>query len=214
MLSVDNPAPVVKEDGLWRRTEAPYRMDHKHRRRLTKQRRSEWGEIQDYLNTDSCLMAFLTASLDDASPKACGRCSVCLGRPVVDSSVDILAGAKLPSANVSAQSSCPWRSSCARKTRHAVNQTSCSSPQARATPTGAGGGIRRGQVFPACATEGPTRYPRNRGDWQWVWVHPKARLGVRAGRGRFFPTVHRLERFSRECTRCSQQAKRSEYPTQ
>ena len=48
-----------------------------------------------------------------------------------DTKSPFLAGAKLPSAKVSAQSSWPWRSSCARKARHAVSQTSCSSQRRR-----------------------------------------------------------------------------------
>ena len=44
-----------------------------------------------------------------------------------DTRSPFLTGAKLPPANVSAQSSCPWLSSCPRKPRHAVSQTSCSS---------------------------------------------------------------------------------------
>ena len=48
-----------------------------------------------------------------------------------DTRPPFLAGAKLPSAKVSAQSSWPWRSSCARKARHAVSQTSCSSHRHR-----------------------------------------------------------------------------------
>ena len=38
-----------------------------------------------------------------------------------------LAGAKLPSANVSAHSNCPFSSNSARKARHALSHTSCSS---------------------------------------------------------------------------------------
>ena len=88
LLAVERPPLAVRKGSLWRRTGEPYRPDPARHRRLTAQRQREWQEMQDYLATDRCRMAFLAASLDDASPKACGKCAVCLGRPVVDPSVD------------------------------------------------------------------------------------------------------------------------------
>ncbi len=65
-----------------------------------------------------------------------------LGR--VDARSPFLAGAKLPSAKVSAPSSCPWRSSCARKARHALSHTSCSSQRHRRRQQVLGEGKRSG----------------------------------------------------------------------
>ena len=87
-LSVDNPAPVIRDGGLWQRTPVPYDMDHERIRHLTGQRQTEWREMQRYLDTDGCLMAFLAAGLDDPSPHACGQCAGCRGERVVDSSFD------------------------------------------------------------------------------------------------------------------------------
>ena len=87
-LSVDNPAPIIRDGSLWRRTPVPYRMDHDRIRHLTEQRQLEWQEMQRYLDTDGCLMAFLATALDDPSPQACGQCATCLGGPVVESSFD------------------------------------------------------------------------------------------------------------------------------
>ena len=87
-LSVDNPAPVIRDGSLWRRTPVPYRMDHERIRHLTQQRQTEWQEMQRYLDTEGCLMAFLAAALDDPSARACGQCARCLGRPVVEASLD------------------------------------------------------------------------------------------------------------------------------
>ena len=44
--------------------------------------------MQRYVDTDGCLMVFLTDALGDASPRACGKCAACLGRPVVASSLE------------------------------------------------------------------------------------------------------------------------------
>ena len=85
-LSVENPAPVIKEGSLWRRTPIPYRMNHAQIRRLTEQRTIEWQEIQSYLEEDGCLMQFLAVALDDENPQPCGRCASCVGRPVVEPS--------------------------------------------------------------------------------------------------------------------------------
>ena len=55
ILSVENPAPVIKDEKRWRRTPVDYRMDHERIRRLTRQREVEWREVQDYINSETCL---------------------------------------------------------------------------------------------------------------------------------------------------------------
>lgn len=87
-LSVDNPSPVMKEGSRWMRTPLPYSLDHEQIRRLTRQREQEWQEVQAYIDTPECLMVFLARALDDADPRPCGKCSRCLGRPVIDESFD------------------------------------------------------------------------------------------------------------------------------
>jgi ATP-dependent DNA helicase RecQ len=82
-LSVQNPAPVLKDGSSWRRTPVAYHMDHEQIQRLTRQREEEWQEVQEYLDTRECLMEFLARTLDDPDPRPCGKCSRCLGRPVV-----------------------------------------------------------------------------------------------------------------------------------
>ena len=82
-LSVDNPAPVVKEGSTWMRTPVPYQMDHERIQHLTGQREQEWHEVQSYIDASDCKMLFLARTLDDPEPRACGRCTSCLGRPVV-----------------------------------------------------------------------------------------------------------------------------------
>ncbi len=88
ILSVENPAPVIKQGSQWRRTPVPFSMDHEHIERLTRQRELEWQEMQDYIDSKRCLMAYLRNALDDPATEDCGRCAVCLGKPVVDTNVD------------------------------------------------------------------------------------------------------------------------------
>jgi ATP-dependent DNA helicase RecQ len=85
-LSVDSPAPVIKEGSKWQRTPVAYRMDHERIHRLTEQRRTEWREVQAYIDEQGCLMEFLARALDDANPQPCRKCASCLGAPVVEPS--------------------------------------------------------------------------------------------------------------------------------
>ncbi len=88
ILSVESPAPVIKHGSRWRRTPVPFRMDHERIEHLTQQRELEWQEVQDYIDSDGCLMAYLRNALDDPETNKCGRCSVCMGEPVVSIEVD------------------------------------------------------------------------------------------------------------------------------
>ncbi len=82
-LSVDNPAPVLKDGPKWRRTPVAFRIDQERIQRLTTQRLREWEEIQDYIDTDGCLMAHLAGALSDPATEPCGKCAGCLAAPIV-----------------------------------------------------------------------------------------------------------------------------------
>lgn len=82
-LSVESPAPVLKDGSIWRRTAVPYEMDRERIGRLTEQRETEWNEVRRFVDERGCLMEFLARSLDDKRPQPCGKCANCLGRPVV-----------------------------------------------------------------------------------------------------------------------------------
>jgi len=88
LLSVDNPAPVIRVGSQWRRTPVPYAMDHARIARLTGQREHEWTEVQAYLIEPGCKMTYLRRMLDDINPVPCGKCDSCIGHHVVDVGVD------------------------------------------------------------------------------------------------------------------------------
>ena len=88
LLSVENPAPVIKKGSKWQRTPAPPPRVGARIERLARQRRREWRELQEYVDTDGCLMAYLRSALDDPEVADCGRCANCLGRAVVDPRVE------------------------------------------------------------------------------------------------------------------------------
>ena len=87
-LSVENPAPVIQQAYSWSRTPVPYRLDRDRIRRLTQKRELEWQEVQGYVDTEECLMAYLGRALDDPHATRCGKCAKCLGRPVVPVELD------------------------------------------------------------------------------------------------------------------------------
>ncbi|MBV9597537.1 MAG: RecQ family ATP-dependent DNA helicase [Chloroflexi bacterium] len=82
-LSVENPAPVLREKSTWYRTPVRYALDRAHIEYLTSQREQEWRELQAYVDTAGCLMQYLARALDDPSPAPCGKCSNCTGVDVV-----------------------------------------------------------------------------------------------------------------------------------
>lgn len=85
-LSVDSPAPIIKNGSKWQRTPVFYHMDHERIRRLKDQRAIEWQEVQSYVDEKGCLMEFLAQALDDVDPRPCGRCASCRGNNIVDPS--------------------------------------------------------------------------------------------------------------------------------
>ncbi|WP_437887424.1 RecQ family ATP-dependent DNA helicase [Phytobacter sp. V91] len=88
LLSVENPAPIIKVGSQWRRTPLHYTMDKARIAHLTHQREKEWDEVNAYLATPGCKMTFLRDALDDDDKTPCGKCASCLGLPVLAHVVD------------------------------------------------------------------------------------------------------------------------------
>ena len=84
-LSMETPAPVLKEGKQWHRTPVAYSLDQKKIGHLTWIREKEWQQMQEYTGTDECLMQFLQHALDDPGPRPCGQCANCLGEEIVPS---------------------------------------------------------------------------------------------------------------------------------
>ncbi|MDE9436277.1 RecQ family ATP-dependent DNA helicase [Xenorhabdus bovienii] len=88
LLSVENPAPIIKIASKWHRTPVHYAMDHDRIIHLTHQREQEWSEVQSYLIANDCKMTYLRHALDDLDPTPCGKCASCLGRPIINIIMD------------------------------------------------------------------------------------------------------------------------------
>ncbi|WP_339753441.1 DEAD/DEAH box helicase [uncultured Winogradskyella sp.] len=82
-LSVEELSPIIYEKPKWKRSAVSFTMDTQKIERLTNQRALEWKIVQDYINTESCLMTFLQRELDDSNITNCGKCANCLGKSIV-----------------------------------------------------------------------------------------------------------------------------------
>lgn len=87
LLSVENPAPLIKIDNKWYRTPVRYELDEERIAQLTALREQEWQQVQAYLEEPGCLMAFLRSALDDPEHEACGKCANCRGKALVSGAV-------------------------------------------------------------------------------------------------------------------------------
>lgn len=82
-LAVESPAPVSKVAGRWVANPIRYRRNDAKIEQLTRLRRHEQERMLVYCSGRECLMAFLRRELNDPDAEPCGRCAVCLGRPLV-----------------------------------------------------------------------------------------------------------------------------------
>ncbi len=80
LLEIDGA--VRRDSGQWSRTAEPWRYEAERIEAITALRRTELEEMRTYTLHEGCLMAFLTAALDDPSGGVCGRCEVEGGPPL------------------------------------------------------------------------------------------------------------------------------------
>lgn len=87
-LNVEDPSPIVKIGNKWNRTAVNYKMDSDKIERLTNQRLQEWIFVQDYIESNNCLMMYLQKQLDDSNLNPCGLCANCLKNDIFSKSVN------------------------------------------------------------------------------------------------------------------------------
>lgn len=88
ILSVENPAPLIKDGSKWYRTPIHFDLDEERIQQLTELRELEWLQVNAYLDEPCCLMAFLRSALDDTEHADCGKCANCIGKALVSADVD------------------------------------------------------------------------------------------------------------------------------
>ena len=84
LLSLESPAPVVRQGNFWKATPTMLTSAFWERvDRLTELRRYEQAQMHEYARSKDCLMRFQAWALDDPYAMPCGRCSNCLGRELL-----------------------------------------------------------------------------------------------------------------------------------
>jgi len=84
LLSLESPAPIVKQNSHWKVAAARLSASFWERvQRLTELRRYEQGQMHEYAHTTECLMLFQARALDDPYVMPCGRCRNCVGRDLL-----------------------------------------------------------------------------------------------------------------------------------
>jgi ATP-dependent DNA helicase RecQ len=83
LLDLEDPSPVSKDGYRWYRTPVPYEPDREKVEKITRIRKDEQAEMSEYMENHACLMAFLQKALNDPHVTPCGRCEVCVGKPLI-----------------------------------------------------------------------------------------------------------------------------------
>ena len=87
LLSIETPSPVKKIKSKYYATPINYQIKTEKIAILTEIRYQEQARMWDYMQSQECLMQFLRKELDDPNPGPCGKCSICLGKPLLPESV-------------------------------------------------------------------------------------------------------------------------------
>ncbi len=84
LLALESPAPIIKEQSVWKATAARLSTSFWERvDRLTQLRRYEQAQMYEYAHSSECLMLFQARALDDPYAMLCGRCTNCVGRELL-----------------------------------------------------------------------------------------------------------------------------------
>ena len=80
------PSPVIKNNTRYYRTPTTdtYKINQEHIDRIIEIRKKEREQMNDYMQTTGCLMAFLQKALDDPKPESCTQCSNCRPQSSLD----------------------------------------------------------------------------------------------------------------------------------
>ncbi|MFM6401960.1 MAG: ATP-dependent DNA helicase RecG, partial [Planktothrix sp.] len=91
LLSLESESPVTKIESKWNAnpTAVNYQLNTEKIEQLTQIRLAEQFQMQEYMKSQQCLMAFLAEALDDSNPTSCGKCAVCLGQPLIPETYSI-----------------------------------------------------------------------------------------------------------------------------
>ena len=77
-------SPVIKKDNKWQRSVNSLKVDWNKVNEIKEIRQNEWIDMQAYVQSEECLMNFLSKSLGDDSMQNCRKCSSCRKRKHFD----------------------------------------------------------------------------------------------------------------------------------
>jgi len=78
---------IYKEGACYRPAARLWEPDMEKSRKITEIRKNELKQMDDFTNTGSCYMEYIAEVLNDPHPKMCGKCSNCLGYPLVSEQI-------------------------------------------------------------------------------------------------------------------------------
>lgn len=87
-LSAEKKPPVIKTNSKWHFVAVDYHLDEARISQLTQLREQEWGEVNTYLDSKDCLMAFIRGALNDPAHENCGKCANCLESEIVPARIN------------------------------------------------------------------------------------------------------------------------------
>lgn len=82
-LLTESPAPIHRRDGQFFSTGIEYEPDRDRIDQITELRLVEQEQMREYMESDTCLMAFLERALGSINPQPCQRCASCAGSPLL-----------------------------------------------------------------------------------------------------------------------------------
>jgi ATP-dependent DNA helicase RecQ len=88
LKQIEVDGAIVRDKAGYTRASQPWTYPAERVESVTGLRRAEQARMRAYLDGTGCLMEHLRLELDDPGAAPCGRCSRCLGHPIVDAQVD------------------------------------------------------------------------------------------------------------------------------
>jgi len=87
-LSIENPSPILKDGPEYFKTQFDYQMPHEKIERLNTIKKAEWDRLNEYHDSNKCLMLFLGQELDDPNTQPCGKCASCQPEQTLSTQID------------------------------------------------------------------------------------------------------------------------------
>ena len=78
---------IYKESGLYYKAIRPWNPNLEKSAVITRLRKSELKQMNDFTETSDCYMEYIARCLDDEAAKKCGKCSNCLGHPLINQAI-------------------------------------------------------------------------------------------------------------------------------